>query len=351
MARAGILYSDVAKAAAQIAADGKNPTVDGVREALGGTGSKSTIAPFLKRWKTEHQETIAEAQSGLPSTLLQAIKGLHQHMQVEVNQKLDEARQEHAAALQAAAETEQQLRTELQSLSAANTTLSLELEHARQALTQLQATHHAQTVVLATAHSENTGLQQRLTDRAAEVASLNQQLSQTRTQFEHYQEATAVQRAEERQAAEQRIHRLEQDLAGTNRHILMQQSTIAQQEASLSHLTDENGRLQEAVTTVQASLVQVRAEREQWSYQAAELGAVRKELSEKLNQMQQALTEARMASAAQAKETEMLTQTLRRAEGQVERLDHEKQALLQQTAGLEARLRQLQDADDTARQS
>ncbi|MDL2355123.1 MAG: DNA-binding protein [Pseudomonadota bacterium] len=38
----------------------KNPTVDNVREALGGTRSKSTIAPMLKRWKSEHQETIAE---------------------------------------------------------------------------------------------------------------------------------------------------------------------------------------------------------------------------------------------------------------------------------------------------
>ncbi|WP_169728165.1 DNA-binding protein, partial [Massilia alkalitolerans] len=51
MARAGILYSHVAKAAAQLTAAGKNATVDTVREALGGTGSKSTIAPMLKQWK------------------------------------------------------------------------------------------------------------------------------------------------------------------------------------------------------------------------------------------------------------------------------------------------------------
>ena len=38
MGRAGIHYSHVAKVAAQLAADGKNPTVDSVREALGSTG-------------------------------------------------------------------------------------------------------------------------------------------------------------------------------------------------------------------------------------------------------------------------------------------------------------------------
>ncbi|MDO8774232.1 MAG: DNA-binding protein, partial [Burkholderiaceae bacterium] len=50
MARAGILYSDVAKAASQLADSGKSPTVDTVRDAMGNTGSKSTIAPMLKRW-------------------------------------------------------------------------------------------------------------------------------------------------------------------------------------------------------------------------------------------------------------------------------------------------------------
>ena len=57
----------VAIAAAELTQDGKNPTVDSVREALGGTGSKSTIAPFLKRWKEEHQGEIAQLELGVPS--------------------------------------------------------------------------------------------------------------------------------------------------------------------------------------------------------------------------------------------------------------------------------------------
>ena len=57
MARVGILYSHVATADAQLAAAGKHPTVDSVREALDRTGSKSTIAPPLKQWKAQHQGT------------------------------------------------------------------------------------------------------------------------------------------------------------------------------------------------------------------------------------------------------------------------------------------------------
>src|SRR3569623_706175 len=162
MGRAGILYSHVAKAAAKLVADGKNPTVDNVREALGGTGSKSTIAPMLKRWKAEHTKDIVEAELGVPAELLQAIKGVYDKLQADVQQQL-------------------------------------------------------------------------LTDRAAQIAARNQQLTQSRLQFEHYQEATAHQRSEERQAAEQRLTRLEQELASTQQQAAVQQATIGQQTAQVSH--------------------------------------------------------------------------------------------------------------------
>lgn len=50
MGRLGIAYSDVATAAEQLKKQKLNPTVDAVRSALG-TGSKSTIVPYLKRWR------------------------------------------------------------------------------------------------------------------------------------------------------------------------------------------------------------------------------------------------------------------------------------------------------------
>ena len=67
MARAGILFSQVVKAATQLAAAGTNPTVDTVRAALGDTGSKGTIAPMLKQWKAQHQGETAAAGAGLPA--------------------------------------------------------------------------------------------------------------------------------------------------------------------------------------------------------------------------------------------------------------------------------------------
>ena len=42
-ARSDVLYLHVAQAAAQLVAEGHSPTIDRIRAALGGTGSKSTI--------------------------------------------------------------------------------------------------------------------------------------------------------------------------------------------------------------------------------------------------------------------------------------------------------------------
>lgn len=150
MARPGILYSDVARAAA-----GTNPTVDGVREALGGTGSKRTIAPLLNRWKAEQQETVAAAEAGLPASLLQAVKGLHEHMQNEFAQRLEQAQQAHDDALRAAAEREEKLRTECATARTTNAALTEDLARTRQALAQLQERHHAQSVAQATIEAEN----------------------------------------------------------------------------------------------------------------------------------------------------------------------------------------------------
>src|SRR5437868_11897316 len=98
MARAGILYSHVAQAAAKLATEGKNPTVDNVREALGSTGSKSTIAPFLKRWKAEHEDVVLAQDAGVPRELLQVVKGLYESLQQDAEKKVNEIVAEMEAA-------------------------------------------------------------------------------------------------------------------------------------------------------------------------------------------------------------------------------------------------------------
>ncbi len=51
MARGGLYKSDIQKARDTLRAQGKHPSVDAVRVALGNTGSKTTIHRYLKEWE------------------------------------------------------------------------------------------------------------------------------------------------------------------------------------------------------------------------------------------------------------------------------------------------------------
>ncbi len=332
MARAGILYSQVARAAAQLAADGKNPTVDSVREALGGTGSKSTIAPMLKRWKSEHQETVAEAELGLPAELVHAVKDVYDKLQTSVTRQIASARESHQQEQEAMAERLKQAAATNQALRDAKDHLDQELAQLKGDLEHLQRDHHATIVALTAAQTENAGLQQRLADRVSEVHSLTQQLTQSRAQFEHYQETTARQRTEERQAFEQRIARFEQDLASAQRQQVAQQTTLVQQEAKLSQLTADNERLDQALHSAQTELSTVRGERDQLTYQVKELSAIRNELDRWLQTAQQALTETKMMAATAQKQAEMLAQQLASTEAKADKMEQERLVLIQTLA-------------------
>jgi chromosome segregation ATPase len=268
------------------------------------------------------------------------VKGLYEHLQSDVAQKLEAAQKKQDAALQEAAEQEARLRAELDAMTAARATLSTDLARTRDALAQLQQAHQAQSLVLSAAQAESTGLQQRLGDRAAEVSALNHQLSQTRTQFEHYQEASAAQRSEERQATEQRIARLEQDLAIAHRQGFAQQSAIGGLEAQLARLTADHDALRLAHGDAQSELAQAKADRDRFSYQLGEAVSARDSLAAQLEAVQAAATLSKIGLAAQERETQLLAARLAQAETKTSQLEKERLALLEERASLQVELRQ-----------
>ena len=336
MARAGIIYSHVAKAAAALVAEGKNPTVDTIRAALGDTGSKSTIAPLLKRWKAEHQEDISQTELGMPTELISAVKHVYEKIQDEARLRIEEAQIAHDAALQLATDREQQSEAKSLSLSNANATLSAKLENSHSELMNLQTTHHELIVKFTGMESENIGLQQRLIDRAAEVATLNQQISQAGRQFEHFQEAAAAQRLEARRATEQRIAHLEQENTNLQRELSSQQRLCTQHEVQLANLSEEKKRLQEASRDAQEQVVALRCDRDHLAYQVKELTSSRHELRAELATAQQTLAHVRTALAAQEKETSLIAARLVDQERKVDTLESERMTLIHENAALRA---------------
>ncbi len=227
MARAGILYSQVAKAAAQLAAAGTNPTVDTVRAALGDTGSKGTIAPMLKQWKAQHQGETAAAGAGVPADLLEAVKGVYQRLEAGAQAQVEQLRAAHDKVRQ---DDMQQLEAERaagRQLRAERDVLGAELAQVKAALAHERDERQHGAVAIAALRAENDGLTQRLADRAAEVRLLTDQLAQARHQFDHFQERAAEQRQSDRQGFEARIGMLEHDAQQLRTHLQEHQQAVA----------------------------------------------------------------------------------------------------------------------------
>lgn len=92
MSRIGITFEEVKKAIAELQGRQKNPTVDAIREILG-TGSKSTIARYLREWKAQHGLS-RDSDSRLPSDLLGIVNGLWDALRNKADIQIDSYRQE-----------------------------------------------------------------------------------------------------------------------------------------------------------------------------------------------------------------------------------------------------------------
>jgi hypothetical protein len=156
LARSCVISIHVAQAAAQLVAAGHNPTIDSIRVALGGTGSKSTTAPLLKHWKSAHPGTLAQAEQGLPAELVLAIKGLYEKVQAQASAQLQQAAQTHQAEATASHEQLQQALIEHDALLSVQEQQAQALAAATTHSQGLVDTMQRQVIVLASLDSESS---------------------------------------------------------------------------------------------------------------------------------------------------------------------------------------------------
>ena len=174
------------------------------------------------------------------------------------------------------------------------------MDSVKAALAREQAARHQDAVAIAALESEKDGQAQRLGDRAAEVRALADQLAQARHQFEHFQEASAAQRQEDKHAYETRIGHSEQEAATLRAY-------LQDSREALAVLRSEKVHLEHTL--------------------AEQLDAARAQ-ARKLYEATEALTVAREMASSRQFEMEMAE----------ERLDHAQQAKVR----LEARLGELE---------
>lgn len=348
MARAGVTYHDIAKAAEAVKTQGQEPTVDRVREHLG-TGSKSTIAPLLKRWRSDNGE--AAAVSGLPNDLVEVVKSLHERVQQMADHRIEQARQEFEA-----------INVELrQELTHANNTISRltarqqDLENQTEQLSKEKSEQSRSLedarVSLAKAESQRDEAVARTNDLKESASEFKQENRDIRDHFEHYQQRTAEDRLQEREQfriANQGLKDQIQDL----------QHRLAQTESRASELFDANAQLQRNADELkQANVVlhsdlngkiediqKLKHELEEAVTKCREYQHKNDQLTENMAVLttQKADVDKQVAVLSQALETAKAE--LKTAQDKVTFLNDENKVILQEKAVIQGQFKQLQES-------
>ncbi|NRR30202.1 DNA-binding protein [Oxalobacteraceae bacterium] len=219
-------------------AEGRYPSVDAVRVALGNTGSKTTIHKYLKQLDTEdgvasHGSSISDALQDLVERLAGRLKEEAEERCVEVEERASASARHHTEAMQKLRHDLETTQAQLQALTAA-----AETEKKRHAETQ--AALHAETVARHTAEQQVADLKERLAENEAHRRSLEEKHLHARDTLDHYRQSVQQQReqlAEVQKQAELRAATME------NRY-METRLELAGQERETSLLNKELRRLQ-----------------------------------------------------------------------------------------------------------
>jgi DNA repair exonuclease SbcCD ATPase subunit len=233
MARAGVTYHDVAKAAEAIKSQRQEPTVDRVREHLG-TGSKSTIAPLLKRWRSDNGEAVDTG--GLPNDLIEVVKSLHERVQQMADHRIEQARQEFEGFNQELRKELTDAKNTIVQLTARQQDLDSQIERQNKEKGEAEKSLEDARVSLVKAESQRDEAIARTTELKGSVAELKQENKDIREHFEHYQQRTA----EDRQQEREQFRTITQGLKDQVRDL---QHRLTQAESKASELSEANAQL------------------------------------------------------------------------------------------------------------
>ncbi len=157
---------------------------------------KSTIAPLLKRWRSNSVDEIEH--NGLPADLIQAVKSLHERLQRAADIRIEQT-----------TENRQQ---------------GLSLEETR--------------IALVKAESQRDESIKRTSELKDTVAELKQEDRDIRSHFDHYQQSIAEDRQQERDQFRESKQQMQAQVEALG-------VQLAQAQAKVAALTDANELLQE----------------------------------------------------------------------------------------------------------
>lgn len=347
MGRIGITFEDVDGAITELHSSQKNATVDNVRAILG-TGSKSTIARFLREWKS--RRGLASDDNGrLPSELLAVVTGLWDSLCSRADTLAEESRQEADTKVAAIQQQLSHTRQREAELLLKIHTLEENTHSQAEEILQLKAQLITETQEKIRITERAAALEDRRNDNHAENQRLHQLLKHIQENLEHYQASTQRLREEQSLLAEKQRNEYEQKiaaLAAQANATLGEKATLQAELTQLEKLYDllENEHhgvtAQHAQVSSQYESIKMAHDRMQQDHDARDKQNQSQTIE--LAVLQRTVMELQLNLKARDEKIALIEGSLASSSDKIEALRHENQFALQEKASLAGQLKQLQ---------
>jgi DNA repair exonuclease SbcCD ATPase subunit len=208
MARAGVYFSDVKRARDALVSEGRRPSIDAVRAALGNTGSKTTIHKYLREIEAEE----GGQSPSVSDAILALVAQLADQLQGEATTKIEAIHAQMAEQQAAHRRVQSGLEAQLADMRQALDAVSRQLESSQQDLARLKDQLGGEQIARHIAEQRSLDLGERLADAQQHQASLEEKHGHARDALEHYRAASKEQREQENRRHEQQVQAVQAEL-------------------------------------------------------------------------------------------------------------------------------------------
>jgi hypothetical protein len=240
MARPGISKKEVFSAANELVGQGIEPTIDQIRAILG-TGSNSTIAGFLREWRSLRVKTEGvPLNDDLPAEITGLMKGLWQRVLTQSQTQIEALERESGLAME-------NVKSELAQLRQAYAMLQQQYEQQKKEQNMLltdkivlEGLVQKQTQETITLQSEKGRLLIKLEEKETFISEMRRLHKQTQENLEHFRESARVQYVTEQEKHAQQIQQIELTLKIKEEALAISENEKIALQLQLEKLYQEN---------------------------------------------------------------------------------------------------------------
>jgi DNA repair exonuclease SbcCD ATPase subunit len=303
MARGGLYKSEVQKARDALRAQGKHPSVDAVRVALGNTGSKTTIHRYLKELEEEERQGLG-AKVAVSEALQDLVGRLAARLHEEAEAVVAEAQQRFAAQLQERSNALEQARQEAIALSNQLQRTEAALHEERTAHASAQQSLAERVTEIAQLSERIAGLTTRVTEHEAHAKSLEEKHAHAREALEHYRTSVKEQREQEQRRHEHQVQELQLALRQANEALTAKNHELLQLNRDNSQWLERHGRLERELAEARRGIEAQQKELDALRLTAVEHQALQARWAEDARALEDARAELASARTEAMKERE-----------------------------------------------